>query len=59
MHLFAALLAYTVTLVIATLCIAWAPFAALTCTHLARQRRLSVKRPAVHGAIYSFTLFLP
>ena len=59
MHLFAALLAYSVTLVIAILCLAWTPFAAIACARIARQRRLSVKRPAVHGAIYSFTLFLP
>ena len=59
MHLFAALLAYSVTLVIAILCLAWTPFAALACARIARQRCLSVKRPALHGAIYSFILFLP
>lgn len=45
--------------VVATLCIAWAPFAALICARIARRRGLSVKRHAVHGAIYSAMLFLP
>ena len=59
MHLFAALLAYSVTLVIAILCLAWTPFAATECARIARQRCLTIKRPALHGAIYSFILFLP
>ena len=53
------LAAFLTTLVIATLCLAWAPFAALICARIARQRGLSIKRPAVHGAIYSALLFLP
>ena len=59
MHLLAALLAFIVGFVIATLCIAWSPFAALACARLARQRELSIQRPALHGAIYSALLFLP
>ena len=51
--------AFLTTLVIATLCLAWAPFAALTCARIARQRGLSAKRHAIHGAIYSAILFLP
>ena len=59
MHLLASSLAFIVGFVIATLCIAWSPFAALACARLARQRELSIQRPALHGAIYSALLFLP
>ena len=59
MHMAASLLAYSVTLLIAILCIAWTPFAALICARIARQRGLSPKCPAVHGAIYSVILFVP
>ena len=59
MHLFAAFLAYSVTLVIAALCLAWAPFAAIQCARIAQQRGLNIKRPALHGAIYSTLLFFP
>ena len=52
-------LAFIVTFVIAALCLAWTPFAALICARIARRRGLSAKRPAVHGAIYSAILFLP
>ena len=52
-------LAAFVTFVITTLCIAWSPFAALTCARIARQRELSIQRPALHGVIYSALLFLP
>ena len=52
-------LAAFVTFVIMTLCIAWAPFAALICARIARRRELSIKRPAIHAAIYSVLLFLP
>ncbi len=53
------LAAFLTTLVIATLCIAWAPFAALICARIARHRGLSAKRHAIHGAIYATLLFLP
>ena len=52
-------LAYFFTSVTATLCIAWAPFAALICARIARRKGLNIKRPAVHAAIYSVILFLP
>ena len=52
-------LAYLVTSVIATLCIAWAPFAALICARIARRKGLNPNRYAIHGAIYSALLFLP
>lgn len=53
------ILAAFVTFVITTLCIAWAPFAALICARIARRQGLSAKRPAIHAAIYSVLLFLP
>ena len=59
MHMAASLLAHSVTLLIAILCLAWTPFAALICARIARRRGLSIKRPALHGAIYSFILFVP
>ena len=52
-------LAYVVTSVIAMLCIAWAPFAAITCARIARRKGLNANRYAIHGAIYSFILFVP
>ena len=52
-------LAFAVTFVIAALCLAWTPFAALICARIARRRGLSAKRAAIHGAIYSALLFLP
>lgn len=54
-----AVVAFLITFIIATLCVAWAPFAAFICGHMASQKRLSVKRYAIHGAIYSTILFLP
>ena len=57
--LFPIVLAYVVTSVIATLCIAWTPFAALICARIAQRQGLNIRRPAVHGAIYSFILFVP
>ncbi len=59
MHLAAASLAFSVTFAITTLCIAWTPFATLICARIARQRDLTIKRPALHGAIYATLLFLP
>ena len=59
MHIFAAFVAVHITFVIAILCVAWTPFAALICARIARQRELSIQRPALHGAIYSALLFLP
>ena len=59
MHIAASFLAFGVTLVIATLCIAWAYFAAPICARIARQRDLSINRPAFHATIYSALLFLP
>lgn len=53
------ILAAFVVFVITTLCIAWSPFAALICARIARQRELNIKRPALHGAIYSIVLFIP
>ena len=50
---------FFVTLITATLCIAWAPFAAFICARIARQKEISVKRHAFHGAIYSVMLFIP
>ena len=52
-------LAFLITLVIATLCIAWSPFAAIKCARIARRKGLSANRYAVHAAIYSALLFLP
>ena len=59
MHLLASILAFFITFAITTLCLAWAPFAALICARLARQRCLNTNRPALHGAIYAALLFLP
>ena len=59
MHIFAAFVAVHIAFVIAILCVAWTPFAALICARITQRRGLSVKRPAVHGAIYSALLFLP
>ena len=59
MHIFAAFVAVHIAFVIAILCVAWTPFAALICARIAQRRGLNVKRPAVHGAIYSALLFLP
>ena len=59
MHLFPTLLAFCATFAITTLCLAWSPFAALICARIARQRCLSINRPALHGAIYAALLFFP
>ena len=59
MHLFPTLLAFCATFAITTLCLAWSPFAALICARIARRRCLTIKRPALHGAIYSALLFFP
>ena len=59
MHLLPTLLAFCATFAITTLCIAWTPFAAIICARIARQKELIIKRPAVHGAIYSAMLFFP
>lgn len=59
MHLIPTLLAFCVAFVITTLCVAWMPFAAIKCAHIARRKGLNINRPAVHGAIYSAILFLP
>lgn len=53
------LIAFMITLVIAILSIAWAPFAAFICARIAWQKGLSVSRYAIYGVIYSAILFLP
>ena len=52
-------LAFIVTYLVAALCIAWAPFAALICARIARRNGLSARRYAIYGAMYSALLFLP
>ena len=52
-------LATIVTFLLAALCIAWSPFAALTCARIARRNGLNARRYAIYGAIYSALLFLP
>ena len=52
-------LATIVTFLLAALCIAWSPFAALTCARIARRNGLSARRYAMRGARYSVLLFLP
>ena len=52
-------LAAIVTYLVAALCIAWSPFAALICARIARRNGLSARRYAMYGAMYSVLLFLP
>ena len=52
-------LATIVTFLVAALCIAWSPFAALICARIARRNGLSARRYAMRGARYSALLFLP
>ena len=52
-------LATIVTFLLAALCIAWSPFAALTCARIARRNGLNARRYAMLGAMYSVLLFLP
>ena len=52
-------LAATAAFVLAALCIAWSPFAALACARIARRNGLSARRYAMRGARYSALLFLP